>query len=314
VVSLYEAGRDGFWIHRWLVSVGVENVIVDSSSIEVSRRQRRAKTDRLDAEKLLSLLIRRELGEHKALRALQILSPDEEDSRHLHRALQTLKKERTRLAKRVRSFLFAQGVRMGVCDGLEEQLDEVRLWDGSQLGPSLRRRILLEWQRWRVVRDQIRELEKERRAALKAPSTLSEEKAQRLLMLRGVGGNGAWLLGHELFGPREFRNRREVGSYCGLCPTPHSSGEDDRERGISKSGNRRVRSIAVELAWGWLRFQPESELAKWYEKRFGSGSARHRKVGIVALARKLVIALWRFVEQGVLPDGCELKPDVSAGL
>jgi transposase len=167
--------------------------------------------------------------------------------------------------------------------------------------------VLLEYARWEQLQEQISEVEAKRRALILRSDTASAEKARRLLSLQGLGVNGAWLLTRELFSWRRFRNRRELASYAGLCPTPHRSGEEQQERGISKAGNTWVRTIAVELAWGWLRLQPDSELSRWYRDRFGGGGPRLRKIGIVALARKLLIALWRFSEGGVLPEGAQLK-------
>lgn len=307
VVTLYEAGRDGFWLHRFLRAHGVENVVVDSTSIEVNRRRRRAKTDRLDATKLLSLLIRRELGERQVFGVVVVPDAEDEDARHLHRALVTLKRERTRVSNRIRGLLFNQGLRIEVDRQLREDLERQRLWDGSELGEGLRCRVLLEYSRWEQLQEQISEVEAKRRALILRSKLAAAETARRLLSLQGIGVNGAWLLAKELFAWRQFRNRRELASYAGLCPTPHASGEEQRERGISKAGNTWVRTIAIELAWGWLRHQPDSQLSRWYRERFGSGGPRLRKIGIVALARKLLIALWRFSEGGVLPDGAQLK-------
>jgi transposase len=249
VVSLYEAGRDGFWLHRFLGAHGVENVVVDSSSIEVNRRRRRAKTDRLDATKLLSLLIRRELGEQHVFGVVVVPEPEDEDERHLHRALVTLKRERTRVSNRIRGLLFNQGIRMEVDRRFREDLEGQCLWDGSQLRAGVRYRVLLEYARWEQLQEQISEVEAKRRALILRSDTASAEKARRLLSLQGLGVNGAWLLTRELFSWRRFRNRRELASYAGLCPTPHRSGEEQQERGISKAGNTWVRTIAVELAW-----------------------------------------------------------------
>ena len=167
--------------------------------------------------------------------------------------------------------------------------------------------MVLEYARWEQLQEQISEVEAKRRALILRSKLASAETARRLLSLQGIGVNGAWLLAKELFAWRQFKNRRELASYAGLCPTPHASGEEQRERGISKAGNTWVRTIAVELAWGWLRLQPESQLSRWYRERFGSGGPRLRKIGIVALARKLLIVLWRFIEGGVIPEGAQLK-------
>jgi transposase len=314
VVSLYEAGRDGFWLHRFLEASGVESHVGDASSIEVPRRKRRAKTDRVDGEKLLSLLMRRELGEGRVFGEVRVPGEGDEDFRQLQRELQSLKTERTRLSNRIQSLLYGQGIELGVSKRFEEDLALVRRWDGSELGEHLVRRLLREYRRWQAVCAQVREVEAERRALLRHGTGEAVEKVRRLMELRGVGANGGLLLGSELFGWRRFRNRRELGGLSGLCPTPSASGESSRELGISKAGSRWVRSTMVELAWAWTRFQPESELSVWFERRFARGGRRQRKVGIVALARKLLIALWRWVEQGVLPEGAVLKEDALAGI
>ena len=236
-MSLYEAGRDGFWLHRFLRAHGVENVVVDSSSIEVNRRRRRAKTDRLDATKLLSLLIRRELGERQVFGVVVVPAPEDEDARHLHRALVTVKRERTRVSNRIRGLLFGQGIRIEVDRQFREDLEQQRLWDGSELGEGVRYRVLLEYARWEQLQEQISEVEAKRRALILRSKLAAAETARRLLSLQGIGVNGAWLLARELFAWRRFRNRRELASYAGLCPTPHASGEEQRERGISKAGN-----------------------------------------------------------------------------
>jgi len=190
------------------------------------------------------------------------------------------------------------------------QLAALRQWDGSALPAGLQARLAREWERVTFCTLLIERLEAERRELLREGEDPTLEKVRQLNLLRGIGMNSAWLYGMELFGWREFRNRKQVGAIVGLAPTPHASGTQEREQGMSKAGNRHVRAMAIEIAWGWLRFQPESELSKWYQRRFGSGSKRMRKIGIVALARKLIIELWRYLETGVVPEGAELKTDV----
>jgi transposase len=187
------------------------------------------------------------------------------------------------------------------------QLEQMRLWDGSPLPPALRCRLLREHERLECVQRQILELEGDRAELLRECHSTETEVARKMTLLRGVGANGAWLIAMEFFSWRDLRNRRQVGALAGLTPTPHSSGETGREQGISKAGNRHIRAIAIELAWCWLRFQPRSQLSQWYQQRFGGGSPRLRRIGIVALARKLLIALWRWVDQSTLPAGAELK-------
>lgn len=309
VYSCYEAGRDGFWLHRALSEMGVENVIVDPSSIEVPRRKRRAKTDRLDVCNLLRLLLRYRLGEPKVWSVVRVPSVEAEDSRHLHRELAELKRERTRQINRIKGLLICVGVRERLRwrRDFSSQLEQIRLWDGSRLPPALHCRLLREHQRLECVQRQIQELEGDRAELLRECHSPETEIARKMTLLRGVGANGAWLIAMEFFSWRDLRNRRQVGALAGLTPTPHSSGEMGREQGISKSGNRHIRSIAIELAWCWLRFQPRSQLSRWYQQRFGGGSPRLRRIGIVALARKLLVALWRWVDQSTLPAGAELK-------
>jgi transposase len=308
VYSCYEAGRDGFWIHRALEEMGVENVVVDPSSIEVPRRKRRAKTDRLDVHKLLRLLLRYRLGERKVWSVVRVPSVAAEDDRHMHRELAELKRERTQHINRIRGLLATLGVRHRLRwrRDLAEQLKQLRLWDGSGLPPAVHCRLLRESERLQCVQRQIRELEGDRAELLRECHSRETEIARQMTRLRGIGPNGAWVFAMEFFCWRDLRNRRQVGALAGLTPTPHSSGDLDREQGISKSGNRYIRAIAIELAWSWLRFQPQSELSQWFQKRFAS-SPRLRRVGIVALARKLLIALWRWVDQSILPAGAELK-------
>jgi len=307
VMSCYEAGREGFWLHRWLASEGIESHVVDASSIEVNRRLRRAKTDRMDAGRLLLLLVRFFGGERRVWSVVRVPSVEEEDRRHLHRELLTMKRDRTRLANRVQGLLANQGLRVDWRKPLQEQLDALRSWDGTALPRGLRARLDQERERLELLNRQIEALEAMRRDRIRAGSGAAIEKVQQLLTLQGVGSNSAWLYVMEFFAWRQFRNRREVGALAGLTPTPYQSGESQREQGIAKAGNRHVRAMAIEIAWGWLRFQPKSALTRWYQERFGHGSSRLRRIGIVALARKLLIALWRFLETGVVPEGAELK-------
>src|SRR5882724_181618 len=308
VVTCYEAGRDGFWLHRFLQAHGIENRIVDSASIEVNRRARRQKTDRLDAEKLLSMLLREALGEADLWSVVNVPSAADEDARSLQREYRTLVKERTRSANRILGLLASQGLAPERIDArLPEWLASVRLWDGSALLPGVRSRILREFERWHFTHAQVLGIEKERRDRTRNLEERGLEKVRRLFALKGIGLGAAWTYGLEFFSWRAFRNGKEVGALAGLAPTPYQSGDSDRELGISRAGNRWVRGLAIEIAWGWLRHQPRSALALWYQERFARGGPRARKVGIVALARKLLVALWRYVETGVLPEGAELK-------
>lgn len=308
VVSCYEAGRDGFWLDRYLRSEGIENVIVDAASIEVNRRARRAKTDRLDLGKLLTMLIRYHSGEPKVWHVVQVPTLEQEDRRQLHRELLRLKQARTSHINRLKGLLVSQGVRLAVKKEFLKQVERVRLWDGSPVPPGLKGRLEREYERLQLVERHIKALEAERRAAIRHSPDPAVEMVRHLLRLRAIGPNSAWLYVMEFFSWRNFRNRREVGALAGLTPTPYQSGASDREQGIDKAGNRYIRSIAIEIAWRWLHLQPESELSQWYQARFGYGSKRLRKIGIVALARKLLIALWRYLETGEVPAGAVLSP------
>ncbi len=306
VVSCFEAGRDGFWLHRYLAKQGVENIVVDAASIEVNRRERRAKSDNLDATKLVTMLIRWHLGEKKVWGVVRVPTVADEDRRQLHRELIELKSERTGQVNRIKGLLAGQGLRIDVDDEFPRRLEELRQWDGVGVPSGLRQRFLREFERWQLVGRQIHDLEAERTRAIRDPRTPQGEQVLLLLLLKGIGENGAWLLVREFFGWREIRNRRELASLAGLTPTPYDSGESRREQGISKAGNRRVRWMMIELAWGWLRYQPSSELSQWYQRRFARGNTRLRKVGIVALARKLLVALWKYLETGEVPAGAVL--------
>lgn len=307
VLSCYEAGRDGFWLHRYLVDLGVRNLVVDSSSVEVNRRARRAKTDRMDLGKLLSMLMRYDNGERKLWSVVRVPTVEQEDSRQLHRELVALRGERTRHINRIKGLLANYGVRMRVGRGFLDRLETKRLWDGRPVPLGLRRRLVREYERLEMVKRQVEQVEAERGDLVRTSGGPDVEKVRQLLDLRGIGINSAWLYVMEFFGWREFRNRREVGALAGLTPTPHQSGNEAWERGISKAGNRYIRSMAIQIAWAWLRWQPQSKLSRWYEERFGNGSPRLRRIGIVALARKLLVDLWRYLEHGVIPEGAELK-------
>lgn len=307
VASCYEAGRDGFWIHRALEMLGVENQVVDSAAIEVSRRSRRAKTDRLDAAKLLNQLLRYLSGETRAFKVVRVPTEEEEDRRHLHRELKTVKRSRTAVTNRIKGLLATVGVRLKDLSALPEMLERLRLWDGSPLPKWLKARLERECREREQLGERISELEKQRGELLRKGKDSGSECARKLHQLCGIGPNASWLYALEFFAWREFRNRRQIGALAGLTPTPYQSGADRREQGICKAGNRWMRSIAIDIAWGWLRYQPDSELSRWYEERYAKGSPRLRKIGIVALARKLLIELWKYLQTGTPPAGAVLK-------
>lgn len=307
VKCCYEAGRDGFWLHRFLLSRGIENVIVDSSSIEVQRRRRRAKSDRLDAAKLLTMLMRYAGGEDRVWSVVAVPSPEDEDQRQLHRELKTLTEDKTRLTSRIKSLLACQGIQLArITSAFLQDLEAMRLWNGQALPVHLHRRLEHEFAHLQLVDRQLEALEKERLREVRTSSSKGAEQARRLMDFRGVGVTTSWIASMELFSWRRIKNRRQVGSLVGLTPTPYASGDSEHEQGISKAGNRWLRSVAIELAWSWVSFQPDSKLTIWFNQRFASGSTRQRKIGIVALARKLLVALWRFLETGEIPDGAVL--------
>jgi transposase len=306
VRSCYEAGRDGFWLHRFLAAHGIENEIVDSSSIEVKRRGRRRKTDRLDAGKLLSMLIRWHQGERNVWSVVQAPSVADEDRRQLHRDLLELKAERTQHSNRIKALLASQGLALPRIDAeFPTLLAELRTWDGQSVPPELQQRLRREHERWQLVDRQIKDVASERARRIRTSKDASIDKVRHLLRLRGIGANSAWLYVMEFFGWRRIGNRKQLAALAGLTPTPHQSGDSDREQGISKAGNRRLRTMAVEIAWCWLHYQPNSALSQWYDQRFAKGSSRQRRIGIVALARKLLVALWRYLESGEAPPGAE---------
>jgi transposase len=312
VHSCFEAGRDGFWLHRHLIERGVRSLVVDSASIEVNRRKKQKKTDRLDARKLLTMLIRYLGGEDDTWSVVRVPSVEDEDERRPHRELHRLQKERTGHSNRINSLLVTQGVVLGVSRAFPEQLEQVRLFDGSELGANLQQELLRQYERWLQADEQIREIRQEQRRQTREAweddfeGRPKLEMVAALILLCGIGERSAWTLVYEFFW-RRFDNRRQVGSAAGITGMPYDSGGNRREQGISKAGNWRVRRLMVELSWFWLRYQPESRITIWFEERFGPGSKRSRRVGIIAVARKLLIALWRYLEFGEVPEGARFK-------
>jgi transposase len=311
VVSCYEAGRDGHWLHRWLGAQGVTNHVVDSSSIEVNRRARRAKTDRLDLAGLLSLLARYLLGDQRVWRVVRVPSVAEEDARQLHRTWESVQQDRSRLLCRLQGLLVTQGLRLRMDENFLARLEAARLWDGSPVPDGLAQRVRRVWAQLELVNTQLEELEAARGALVPDPETATGRYVDTLPTLRGIGPIGAWVLATEIFGWRQIQNRQQLGALVGLVPAPYQSGDTAHDQGITRAGNKHVRRLMVQLAWSWVRYQPGSGLAQWYQRRFGSGSKRMRRIGIVALARKLLIALWRYVEQGEIPEGAILKSDAA---
>lgn len=307
VVSCYEAGRDGFWLHRFLTSAGIDNRVVDSSSIEVNRRAKHVKTDSLDVAKLLAMLIRYEGGEKRVWSVVRVPSVREEDERQGHRELTKLKADRAREVNRIKGLLAGQGIALEKRGKADVDPGNLTLWDGSPLPEGLRERIRRGRERIAQLDGQIAEIEGKRLDELMTSPHPDARKARALMNLKGIGPQTAWVCVKEFFGWRDFKNRRQIGALAGLTPTPYQSGASAREQGISKAGNRHIRARAIETAWFWLRYQPTSALSLWYFERFADGGARRRRIGIVALARKLLIALWRYLETGELPVGAAVK-------
>jgi len=303
VHSCDEAGRDGWWLHRWLIGQGIDNIVVDSASIEVNRRARRAKTDRLDGDKLLAMLVRHHGGE-RVWSVLHEPTAADEDARRAHRELERLMRERVAHTNRVGALLVLHNLRPQLIIGGR---DWAAWWErhSPQVPPMLHAEIERENVRLALVRQQIRTLEAARHQEL---ADGKQPLIAQLTQLRAIGPKGAWVLVKELFGWRRFANRRELAGCLGLVPTPYNSGDSQTEQGISKAGNRRARALLVELAWSWLRLQPDSALTLWFNRRFAAAGKRMRRVGIVALARRLAIALWRYLEHGEIPAGAVLKP------
>ncbi len=307
VRSCYEAGRDGFWIHRALEEEGIENRVIDSSSIEVNRRKRRAKTDSVDVKALLRLLQRYWGGEHQVMSVVRVPTLAQEDQRRLCRERERLVKERGGHSARLKSLLVAHGIRLQIRRDFLQRLATLKGGLGYELGDDLKAELRREYARYQRVHEQVKTLEAEQKRRVEEQVSEATEQVQQLMRLQGVGWQSSWLLVMEFFAWRVFTNRRQLGACAGLTPTPYSSGDSEREQGISKAGNRRIRSLMVELAWLWLRYQPDSALSQWFEQRYAKGGKRMRRIGIVAVARKLLIALWRYLTDGVIPDGARLK-------
>jgi transposase len=312
VLSCYEAGIDGHWLHRWLTDHDVISHEVDPSSIEVNRRARRAKTDRIDLEKLMRTFLAYLRGEPRVCSMVHVPTVEDEDRKRHTRERERLMKERISHSNRIKGLLHGQGIRdvQPLKPGFIASLNKLRTGDGRMLSPWLKEEIVREHERLRLVARQLSGLETANKAALRAAAPGSAEaKMMQLIDLRGVGLTSGQGLINEVF-YRSFNNRREVGGYFGLTGTPYDSGASRREQGISKAGNRRGRRLALELAWLWLQHQPGSALSCWYRQRVGDLKGRVRRIAIVALARKLMVALWRYLTTGVVPTGAVLHPSL----
>jgi transposase len=311
IVSCYEAGYDGFWLHRLLEQTGVRNCVIDPASVQVDRRARRLKTDNVDVTKLLRSLMAYLRGEPKVWSVLRVPTIAEEDDRRLHRERDRLINERVRHVNRIKGLCALHGIYhyQPLRSDRMKCLEQLRTGDGRQLPPRLKAEIQRELQRLELVLQMIKTIEKERNvmALGKAPSTYGNaKKVQQLVKIGSIGSEIATVLVGEVFF-RQFNNRQEVGSYAGLTPSHFQSGPSTRDQGISKAGNPKARTIMLELAWFWIRYQPDSPLTIWFRERVGTAKGRIRRIAIVAVARKLLIALWRYVETGVVPTGAKLK-------
>jgi transposase len=312
IASCYEAGFDGHWLHRWLTEQGVVNYVIDPSSIAVNRRARRAKTDRIDLEQLMRTLLAHLRGEPRVCSVVRVPTVEDEDRKRRNRERERLLKERTAHTNRLKGLLHAQGIRdaMPLKPGFIDKLDSLRTGDGRALSPRSKEEIVREHERLCLVSRQLAALEASSRAEQRAAAPDSAEaKIVQLAQLKGIGLVGGQGLVNEVF-YRDFDNRRQVGSYFGLAGTPYDSGQSQREQGISKAGNARARELAIELAWLWVRHQPGSELSRWFRERVGDIKGRIRRIAIVAVARKLMVALWRYLQTGVVPTGAVLHPSV----
>lgn len=307
----YEVGYDGFWLARLLLKAGIRTVVFDPASFLKPRRGRWAKTDRLDAEEMTRILRSWLGGDSSVAREVRVPTVEEEDAKRLGRERKTLVNERTRLVGRIKGLCALHGIMVpGKRIGRRwvAHLDEHRTGDGRPMPPYLRREIGRLLRRYEVIEELIAEVELDGQVAIVEPASSfpAKEKVQRLATLGGVGHTSALLLVAEVY-QRSFENRRHLASFIGLAPTPHASGDVSRDRGIGKAGSKLARQTLVELAWSWLRYQPESALSTWWRQRFAGAGMRGRKVGIVALARRLAIAFWQFLENGLLPEGATTK-------
>lgn len=311
IVLCYEVGYDGFWLARLLIEKGIHTVVFDPASFLLPRRGRVAKTDRLDAEGMTRTLRAWLAGSREVARDVQIPTIEQEDAKRIERERKYLVEERISIVGRIKGLLALHGIWLSgkrIGKGLRGQLDTLRTGDGRALAPCLRRDIERMLTRYDHISQQITEVENDRRMALtdNRGTFPHADKVRRLATLGAVGETTATVLVAEVY-HRTFETRRHVASFVGLAPSPYKSGDVDRDRGINKAGTKLARQTLVELAWFWLRYQPQSKLSQWWQERFSDKGMRGRKVGIVALARKLAIALWRFVEDGVVPEGARLK-------
>lgn len=307
VMACHEAGRDGFWIHRALVELGVESIVVDPASIETGRQKKKRKTDRLDVRKLLRKLISYSEGDKEVWSVVQVPLAEDEDRRRRSREMERLRKERTGHCARISSLLATVGLQIPAHKDFLSKFEEARQWNGEPLLPHLEREVRREYARLSLVEEQMDELTAEIRGAVRASETSADFKVMKLAGMKGINLKGAVVLVDEAFGIKQFKNRKHAGSFTGLTGTPYDSGESETDQGINKIGNRRIRRVLTQLAWLWLQHQPDSYHSQWFQERFGGGGSRTKRIGIVGLARRLFIMLWRYVEQDVTPDDVVFK-------
>jgi len=307
VVSCYEAGYDGFWLHRLLLAAGITNHVFDPSSIAVDQRARRVKTDRIDGETMLRTLMAYLRGEPRVVRIVRVPTPEQEDARRASRERGRLTKEQTAHTTRIKALLRLLGMAVGNPRRRDwlTWLAKQRDWQGQEVPPRIMAEIKREHARLMLVREQLEALA-QAPADLTPAAVQMAQRGELLLRLKSLGPAFTTTLTSEVF-YKDFRNRREVASYFGLAPSPWQSGGIDRDQGISKAGNPRARCAAIELAWLWLRHQPDSALTQWFRQRALNASKRIKRVAIVALARKLIVALWRYLTTGLVPEGAMLK-------
>src|SRR3984957_12827763 len=310
IVSCYEAGYDGFWLHRLLEAHGIRNYVIDPASLQVDRRARRVKTDRIDTERLLRSLMAYLRGEPKVWSVVRVPSVAEEDARRLHRERYRLVSERVQHVNRIKALCALHGIYdyQPLRPQAMARLEQLRTVQGISLPPRLKSEIKRELQRLELVVEMIATLEAERDAIVEdeASTHVNAKKIQNLHQLKAIGPEFAAVLVGEIF-HRDFNNRRQLASYVGYAPSPFQSGNVAHDQGISKAGNRKGRTTGIELAWLWLRYQPDSDLSVWFRARVGTTKGRIRRIAIVALARKLLVALWRYLETGLVPRGAILK-------
>jgi len=308
VVSCYEAGYDGFWLHRLLEAAGITNFVFDAASIAVEQRSRRSKTDRIDGELLLRTLMAYLRGEPRVVRIVRVPSVEQEDARRASRERDRLVEEQTAHTNRLKALLRLAGMAVGNPRRRDwlAWLERQRDWRGEPLPPHLLAEVKREHARLMLLREQLAALEQAQAAQdITVPAPMVERR-NKLQRLKALGPAFSTTLVNEVF-YKDFRNRREVASYNGLSPSPWKSGGIDREQGISKAGNHRARVKAIELAWLWLRHQGDSALSCWFRARTANAGKRARRIAIVALARKLIVALWRYLSTGLVPEGAAMK-------